>query len=299
MKTTFLFLFIVSTAFAQEAHDVPAYFDWNNYEVELARLGQNCIRQKTEEQRLAAADTFADLLEKKIYDTESFSYPFEKVTNLSKLIAPDKSFRIYTWSVPMRDGSFTFYGRLVLNEQKVLRIVKLTDAASSLENPENMLLKPEQWYGAIYYDIIPTKEKGSIYYTLLGYRPNNSTHHEKILEPLCLENSNKLRFGAKIFNTPLLNTIKYKRPPYRLILRYSPKSSASVKYIVEEKRIVMDHLAPADVVAKDDWARYGPDFSYQALFWEDGHWQLEDEITIKGDVAPVAPQPTQQGLPKK
>jgi len=265
----------------------------------LLRLGQKCIRLKTEEQRMAAADSFALVLDQNIGKQESFEFPFSKVTNLSKLIAPDQSFRVYTWSVPMRDGSFSFYGRLVLNEEKGLRVIKLSDAAADIENPENMLLKPEQWYGAMYYDIVSTKEKGTNFYTLMGYRPNNSSHHEKILEPISLDNSNKMRFGAKIFNTPLVNGIKYKRPPYRLIFRYSPKGSASVKYIPEEKRIVMDHLAPADVDVTDDWARYGPDFSYQALFWKDGHWQLEDEITINGDIAPTTPQPTQQGLPKK
>ena len=290
-----LLALIISSLFvnAQQSNDLT--------EVEsiLVRLGQDCLRLKTEEQRLAAADSFCLIIDQNIGEQKSFTYPFSRVTNLSKLISPDNSFRIYTWSVPLRNGSFAFYGRLVLNDKKGLHVIKLIDAAAELENPETMLLKPEQWYGAIYYDIVSTKEKGETFYTLLGYRPNNSSHHEKILEPISLENSNKFRLGAKIFNTPVINGIKYKRQPYRLIFRYSPKSTASVKYITEEKRIIMDHLAPADVDVKDDWARYGSDFSYQALFWKDGQWQLEDEIDVKGDIAPATPQPTEQGLPKK
>ena len=199
----------------------------------------------------------------------------------------------------MRDGSFSFYGRLVLKTSEGFKVIKLTDGASTLETPENMLLKTEQWYGAIYYSIITTKEKNETYYTLMGYRPNNGTHNEKLLDVLSLKSMNTIRFGAKIFNTPFINGIKYKRQPYRLIFRYSPKSVASVKYIESEKRIVMDLLAPADVTTNDDWARYGPDFSYQALYWKDGQWQLEDEIEVKNNIAPTAPQPTEQGLPKK
>ena len=74
MRITILFLFFAFAASAQND------FDWQQYENELTRLGQNCIRLKTEEQRLAAADSFAVLLDEKIYDSETFSYPFTKVT---------------------------------------------------------------------------------------------------------------------------------------------------------------------------------------------------------------------------
>lgn len=268
-------------------------------EDELVRLGKNTITLKTEEERLAAADSFAAELDQAIDNEESFSYPFEKVSNLSKLISPSKDFRIYSWAVPLKNGGFNFYGRLVLKTKEGFKTIELTDGAGNMELPEYQFSKPEDWYGVIYYDIRATKNKSKTYYTLFGYRPNTRTHNEKVLDVLELSNLEKIRFGEQIFNTPKINGIKYKKRPYRLIFRYNPKSVATIKYVDSENKIIMDHLSVPDASMKDNWAMYGPDFSYDALFWEKGQWQLEEEIQAKTNIKPTTPQPTQKGLPKK
>jgi hypothetical protein len=270
-------------------------------EIELTRLGKKTIEAKTEEERLAAADTFALQLDATISKKAAFEYPFEAVKNLSKLISPDKNFRIYTWSVPLRNGSFTFYGRLLTQRMGKQTITVLTDGGSLEEKPEFKLLKPEQWFGAVYYDIIKTKNKKDTYYTLLGYRPNNNAYHQKVVEVISGQNLQRLRFGDKIFNTPIFNSTKMERPPYRLVLRYNPKAVSLLRWIPEEKYILMDHLSPPDASQNGDWKLYGPDFSYDALTWTDGLWQLNEAVFVKGDAPPTAPQPeTQKGLiPKK
>ncbi len=110
-------------------------------ETELARLGKKTIEAKTEEERLAAADTFALQLDAAISKKAAFEYPFEAVKNLSKLISPDKNFRIYTWSVPLRNGSFAFFGRVVALRGGKQTITVLTDGGTIEEKPEFKLLK--------------------------------------------------------------------------------------------------------------------------------------------------------------
>ncbi len=286
---SFFFTFFSTIALAQT--HIPSA------ERELARLGHNSIVQKTQEMRMAAQDTFTLILDQIIGTEEAYNFPFERVQNLSKLHAPDKSFRIYTWSVPQSDGSFAFFGRLVLNDKNGLRVIRLIDGGADKEWAEYLLIKPENWYGAIYYDIIETKYKRKTYYSLLGYRPNTKTYNQKIVEVLASDNMNKLRFGAHIFNTPVVNGIKYKKRPYRLIFRYNPKAVATVRYV--NKEIVMDHLAVPDYSMTEKWNMYGPDFSYHALYWKKGKWELKDEIIVNNDVKPTPQKPTQKGLPKK
>ena len=268
-------------------------------EAELARLGMRSVQLKTEEERLAAADTFTMLLDEIISTEEAFNYPFDGVKNLSKLKSPDNNFRIYSWSVPLRNGSFAFYGRMVLRDDKILKTITLTDNGVDIEKPEFQLLKADHWYGAVYYDIVKEKHKKTTYYTLLGYRPDNAGHHEKILEVISDENLENLRFGAKVFNTPIVNGIKYERPPFRLILRYNPRTVALLRYVQQDKRIIMDHLAPPDASMKKEWKVYGPDFTYDALNWDEGMWQLTEGISIEGQRQPIPNAPAQQGLPDK
>ena len=294
MKTSITTFFLLFAFFTKGQSMAEA-------EVELARLGKKTIEARTEEERLAVADTFALVVDQTIANKAAFDYPFEAVKNLSKLVSPDKNFRIYTWSVPLRDGSFAFFGRITTIRLGKQSTTALVDGGNTEEKPEFKLLRPEQWFGAVYYEIIKTKEKKTTYYTLLGYRPNNREYHQKVVEVLSSQNLQRLRFGDKIFNTPIFNSAKMERPPYRLILRYNPKAVALLRWIPEEKHILLDHLSPPDASQNEDWKLYGPDFSYDALTWVDGYWELQEAILVKGDARPTAPQPsTQKGLnPKK
>jgi len=268
------FLFFVTTA-AQTQNTIA------DVEAQLAYLGNRMITAVNEDARLAAADSFADILDAHLLDPDFNNHPLDKVTNLSKLKSPDKNFRIYTWSVPLKNREFNFYGRLVMQTGKGLKAIDLIDGAATQTLPEYQLLKPENWYGAVYYDIIKTKDKKQVYYTLLGYRPSRATYNQKIIDVLNLDNRNAIRFGDKIFETPKIGDVKYKKPPHRLIFRYSPKVTASIRWQEKEKQIMMDHLSVPDISMRGKWELYGPDFSYDALFWKEGKWYLKEELMPK------------------
>ena len=127
-------------------------------ELELERLGLNSIQLRTEEERLAASDTFSILLDDLLNSKEAFNYPFDRVKNLSKLTSPDDNFRIFSWSVPLKDGRFAYYGRILTFKNEKYISTYLVDDAVNTENAEYQLLKPSNWYGAIYYDILKHKE---------------------------------------------------------------------------------------------------------------------------------------------
>ena len=55
----------------------------------------------------------------------------------------------------------------------------------------------------------------------------------------------------------------------------------------------MDHLAPQDASMKRMYSFYGPDFTYDALYWNKGHWKLEEQIEALRTFPPGSPRPTE------
>jgi hypothetical protein len=274
---------------------------YSDRESELAILGDKVVSQKMEEDRLKSNLDFTQLLEEMLYEEEAFEYPFEKVKNLSKITAKSNAFRIFTWLVPLKDGTYNYYGfALIKGKNGDLDVVSLSDQSKTLESPEYDWLKPEKWFGAIYYQTFEVKYKKKRYQVYLGYRPGDREVQEKIVEVITLDN-NKLTFGAKIFETPLISDYKYEQRPYRLRFRYSKKVVASLKYKPELNMIVMDHLSPPDASMRRDWKTYGPDFSYDGIYWENGKFYLKKQIEFNsGQKPPVSPERPKQGLtPKK
>ena len=302
--TLIVFCFSLNFAIAQNtAGDAPieSELTFSDLESELTILGEKVVSGQKEEDRLKANREFSQLLESMLYEKEAFVYPFEKVKNLSKITAESGEFRIFSWLVPLKDGTFNYYGFALINSKKHGKdVVELSDKSGTLESPEYDWLKPEKWFGAIYYQTFEVKHKKKRYQIFLGYRPGNREVQEKLVEVMSLDGK-KLTFGAKIFETPVISDYKYEQRPYRLRFRYSKKVVASIKYKPELKMIVMDHLSPPDASMQRDWKTYGPDFSYDGIYWENGKFYLKKQIEFNSGFKPPAPaEKPKQGLaPKK
>ena len=266
-------------------------------EADLALLGDKVVTGKHEEERLQSNKEFTLALEEMLYYEEAFEYPFEKVKNLSKLTAESEQFRLFTWLVPLKDGTFSYYGFALVKKKKgVTEVIELSDKSTSLESPEYDWLKPEKWFGAIYYQTFEVKHKKKRYQVYLGYRPGDREVQEKLVEVVYLDN-NKLTFGDKVFETPVISDYKYDQRPYRLRFRYSKKVVASLKYKPELNMIVMDHLSPPDASFQRDWKMYGPDFSYDGIYWDNGKFYLKKQIEFDSGLQPAAPiERPKQGL---
>ena len=107
---------------------------------------------------------------------ESFDYAFDSLSNMmGKLKSPDKTFRIYNWNVSYLNGRYNYFGYIQYfsKEDKVYKIYTLADKSDEVKKPENEVLDYTQWYGALYYTIIPVKYKKNNYYTLLALDLNN------------------------------------------------------------------------------------------------------------------------------
>ena len=210
---------------------------------------------------------------------------------ISKVDAPDKSFRLITWNLPRENGTHRYEGLLLYSKNGKSSIHELKDATSTITSPETPELSIDQWYGALYYEVVPVKKGGKNYYTLLGWKGHDRVETQKVIDVLHFKGGTP-RFGAPIFGSG-----KLKRN--RKVFNFSIHSSMALRYDPNYEGIVMDHLSPSRPDLEGQFAFYGPDMSYDAYVWKKDHWEFQRDIDARDrnrsdrpfNAPPPAPKP--------
>ena len=177
----------------------------------------------------------------------------------------DEKIRTYTWAVPMKKGVYEFFGQVLINNKRVERLINI------LNFDENDQLDQNHWPGGLIYHIELTKYRGKRHYLSLSFRPNKKNIQMKIIEPIIVGAKN-IYFGASVFAMSNFNDKYFEKPPKRLILRYSPKVSATIHSISKNKEIVIDNLGPMGSKIQGNYIDYGPTLSSQSIFFKRGRW---------------------------
>lgn len=267
-------------------------------EAELQRLGLASMRRELAEDRTATADTFKNILLDILSVKEGAQYAWKKVETMSIMAPEDGSVKLFTWMVPQKNARYSYHGILVDLTEKKPKVFELEDGFIDIEQPEATLLRTSKWYGALYYhleDFYDKKQKKH-FYILLGYRPIDERITQKIVDVLHFDGG-KWRFGGEIFDVPRFNDKRFARPPYRLTMTYSARSTAMLRWDSKEKRIIMDRVNPPDASQKGMYMHYSPDFSYDALELKEGKWVLVENVIVDSDViTPPRQQSFQSGL---
>jgi hypothetical protein len=207
---------------------------------------------------------------------DAFAYPFDSLKKVGRIISRDNKIRVFTWELIRSDGSHHYYGFVLcrrLDPENSL-LIRLKNNTANTDDPGLQVLSPENWFGALYYEIIECKWNDSPVYTLLGYDPNNIFTSRKIIDCFYLKDGSVPVFGAPIFmmNNKVRN---------RVVFEYSARVSMSLRYDEKQKRIVFDHLSPAKPSYEGNYAYYGPDFSYDEFKWINNFWVLTENIDIR------------------
>jgi len=157
----------------------------------------------------------------------SFSYPFDSLKKLGKLTSPDHNFRMYNWNLPQTNGTNRYFCFLQVpdkNHKGHFRIIELNDKSDTIQNPEFAALSYRNWYGALYYRIIPEKTGSVTLYTLLGWQGLNLLQMQKVIEILTFDYKGNPQFGKKVF-------YKYQNGENkRVIFNYSSTTSMSLRF---------------------------------------------------------------------
>lgn len=192
---------------------------------------------------------------------------------ISRVDAPDGAFRLFTWNVRHGDGSFLYEGYLLVPGRKKHALYELRDMTGHITKASTVQLTPENWYGALYYAVVPVKHGGRTYYTLLGWKGYSPVETRKVIEVLSLGGSMP-KFGAPLFTAD-------RQRNQREIFAYTAQSSMQLKWMPERKAIVLDHLSPTSAEFAGQPAFMAPDLSFDSYTWDKDHWQLERDIDLR------------------
>lgn len=222
-------------------------------------------------ERAVADSFFTRALVQALRVPYSFSYPFDSLQTISRLYAPDSSFRIITWQI-MKD--FTYYrqkGAIQFHTRDgSLQLIPLYDNSAFTDNPVDSVRTNEQWIGAVYYNIIQKTFNNKNYYTLLGYDENDARSTKKWIEVLSFDTKNRPLFGGRYFNYTN-DAIKPPQPAYRFCLEFKKEANARLNYDPDLDMISFAHLISenGETSAKHTLIPYG---SFEGFKWLNGKW---------------------------
>ena len=244
-------------------------------EKEISVFAQLILNGESDSIKNHANDQLTNYLLEIIKHKKSYKYPFNNIEHISVLQPKNKTFKLFTWFVPYLNGTFDYYGIIqICNKRgKKCQTFKLQKNTQITQNDSYSQLNYDQWYGCLYYNMIPIKVDKEQYYTLLGWDGNNLTTTKKIIEIIKIDKNKKPIFGANIFNNN----------KQRVLIEYSSQHPVSLQYDEELEYIVFDHLEPIDGISKDNFSIYATNLSYDIFRKTEFGWQLEENIYLNNE----------------
>lgn len=211
----------------------------NEVEDTLGILGYTMVNDTSSEIRFASCRKFIPTLVNGLKYEDSFKYPFERLKNISIIYPPDSSFRIFSWELYVSPTERRYYGAVQLNTSDI-NIFPLIDRSFEFKDLQ-VVGDNKDWYGALYYNVMPLEEGGNTdKYLVFGYDHLKASAKRKVIDVLTISKE-KIEFGAPIFvdRTDSLMERRYNR----IIIEYFAESSLGCNYDDDLKMIVFDHVS--------------------------------------------------------
>ncbi len=269
MKSIFLFLFIgfSSVVFADEDTTLI------NLESKLVSLLDNLRAAQSDNDKETANAAFKETMELALKQKEAFNYPFTKLKTVGIIDSPDKLLRIVNWNVEQADNTHKYFCFLMRFDERKKEVIlsELIDNSAFMPAPQKEdILEADQWYGALYYKIIPIEKGSKTLYTILGWDGATSASNFKLIDVLYFTGT-QAKLGSPIFK---MNGSTDKR----VFFEHSEKATMSLRYEEEYNRIIFDHLSPESPGLEGFYSFYVPDLSLDALIQEGNKWIFKEDV---------------------
>lgn len=254
----------------------------------LKVLAKALVLDSTTAGRMIADSQFIRTLVRTLQIRNSFYYPFDSVLGISKLYAPDTSFRIFTWTIEYDDNYSRQRGAIQLRTPDgSLKLIPLRDYSEFTDNAMDSVRNKNNWIGAVYYNIIKTQYRGKNYYTLFGYDNNDALSSMRWIEVMTFNEKKEPVFGGPFFSFEKDSIPK--PPQYRYSLQYKKDAGIMANYVNDLGMILVDHLISETDEPENKWT-YVPDGDNEGFKWENGKWVHIDKVfNYKVDMRGVDP----------
>ena len=241
----------------------------------LKQMAKFMIMDTLEVGRFLAYKDFVPTFLRALKVKNSFYYPFDSVFGISKLYAPDSSFRIITWYMEVDDYRGYQKGFIQHNTKDgSLKLNVLFDNSEWADNKHSKICRDTNWIGAVYYNIVETQHQGKNYYTLFGIDREGARSQKKWIEVLSFDENKKPIFGGG-FSFKEDSIVKPTQS--RFSLEYKKDVRTYVNYEPELKMILVDHLISESEEPDMPWTLI-PDGDYEGFKWQNGQWVHIDKV---------------------
>ncbi len=224
--------------------------------------------------RYQADSVFTRMLVRALRTKHSFEFAFDSLLSISRLSAPDSSFRIFTWQLLVNENTIRQHGAIqIRTADGTLRLYPLIDRSDVTNAPADTIANHLGWIGAIYYKIILHTYQGHSYYTLLGFDENNIRSDKKIIEVLQFDQNGPV-FGNRCFE---MGTKGAETKMARYIMEFKKQSGPRLTYDDQLQMIVMEHLISETNEPNKKWTLIG-DGDYEGFQWVNGKWVYTEKV---------------------
>ena len=282
-----LLMVYISTALHAQ---VPSF---KKEEDSLRTLSKCIYNSGSDSAKLSSNFEFSKYLHEVLLKPGIYAWPFDSLSDIGCLRAPDDAFRIFNWNIPLKDGSSRYYGYILLAEKNsaTSRIIILTHHSDSIADLTKQVLPASRWYGALYYSILKNTWKKQIIYTLLAWDGYSARSSRKIIDVLTFDPVGIPQFGLPIFKTA--DGLKT-----RVIFEFSSNAVMLLRYdnqfLVTRQRsdgqpktkktgmIVADRLVPIDARLQGKFEYYVPSGdTYDAFIFGQGYWRFAEDVMVR------------------
>jgi hypothetical protein len=267
-------LFSFSASYAQKISSADRK-QLRKKEDSLTLYSRDMVFSPNPAERFRADSNFVRTFVRALKTKNAFFYPFDSL-NISRLYAPDSSFRIFTWQMKKDEYVYMQKGAIQMNTPDgELKLFPLFDNSMFSSKPLDSVRNRNNWIGAIYYKIIAKEHQGKKYYTLLGFDDFAISSNKKWMEVLSFNNNGEPVFGGQVIS---FKEDSVKKPTQnRFSIEYKKEAKTVFNYDSELDMIVYDHLiSESEEPGKAD--TYIPDGDYEGFKWQDGQWLHVDKV---------------------
>jgi hypothetical protein len=271
MKNYFLSGLLVWNVFA-----TPLFLNAQTSTIDaMQKWRKETLKEISDAEKNSANDSLRHYVEVFLNEKTSFSNPI-KIDFMGDLPSPDGEIRMLTWNLSLSDGTYSYFCYI---QKKPFASgnsnwYELNDQHKSVVRPEFKTLKSNQWYGCLYYQIIPVKVNKEIGYTLLGWEGNSPISNKKLIDFVDFNSKGEPVFGKSIFESD--NQMKR-----RVIFEYTKEAYFMLKYDPDEEFIIFNRLEPLKPELEGIYSYYTPIMTYDAYTFKKNKWVLEMDIQPK------------------
>lgn len=222
LKTLIATLVCIAVGLPSSAQDKQLMTD---YQSRLQQFFAEVYEAPSDNLRYHANEMAVQLFAEALAAENSIRWEWDFGQRVSVLTSSDRKFRIVTWPVVNDAGEYECFGFIqALNEKTgEYDLYELNDKSEDIVNRQETMLTPDNWYGAVYQELITTTHEGKTFYTLLGWSGVDCLTQRKVIEPVCFKGGSSMpQFGQALF--------RKERNLRRVVLEYTDNAMVNLRY---------------------------------------------------------------------